>query len=462
MFNLGSINLPSHTLASTAPAALDASVFTSRQQQVLASMPSNSVAIIPNAEEVTRSNDTEYVFRGHSDFNYLAGFPEPEAVLVLVKPELATEDPQRWLFVRPKDATREIWDGYRFGPEAAQERFGVDSAFVLDALENELLPVLSGCSHLYFRLGEMPEWDTRVIGWLNQLRRGEKSGKRAPSTLVDVKPLIHAQRLIKSDREIELLKHAAEISAYAHCAAMQVCQPQVNEYQLEAELLYRFAQAGARQAAYTTIVGGGANACVLHYIENNQPLNDGDLVLIDAGCEYQGYAADITRTFPVNGQFSEPQKALYSLVLDAQEAAIAAVKPGVTWPELLEISLKILVAGLVRLGLLQGDVDTLIQEKAYTAFFMHGIGHWLGMDVHDVGNYRLDDGQPIPFEAGMYLTIEPGLYISPENTNVDPKWRGVGIRIEDNVLVTAQGQEVLTRAVPKTIEAVESLMAEVG
>ncbi|HEY6527625.1 MAG TPA: Xaa-Pro aminopeptidase [Cellvibrionaceae bacterium] len=434
------------------------SEFHNRRRALMALMEENSIAIIPSAEEKIRSRDTHYTFRQDSDFYYLTGFNEPQAVLVLL-PGRATGEVV--MFCRERNLEKEIWDGFRYGPEGVCAHFGADDAFPIDDVDDILPGLLEGRKRVYYALGQEANFDGRVMGWVNLIRSKVRSGAVPPGEFIDLNHLLHNLRLFKSVEEQAVMSASCELAARAHVRAMEFCKPGLFEYQLEAEILHEFAMGGAPVAAYNTIVGGGENACVLHYISNNCPLVEGDLVLIDAGCEYQGYAADITRTFPVSGRYSPEQRALYDLVLEAQLAAIAVVKPGNHWNQPHEAAVQVLTAGLVRLGLLEGEVETLIEQNAYRPFYMHRTGHWLGMDVHDVGDYKVD-GQWRLFEPGMVLTVEPGLYIGKGETSVAKKWRGIGIRIEDDVLVTPEGCRVLTDAVPKKAAAIEALMAAQG
>lgn len=426
-----------------------------RRKALMELMEPNSIAIVPSAKEKIRSRDTHYTFRQDSDVHYLSGFDEPDVVLVLIP---GREHGEFVIFCRERDKAKEIWDGYRAGPEGACKIYGADDAFPIDDIDEILPGLIEGRERVYYALGRDPEFDAQVMGWINRIRAKVRSGAIPPGEFLDLNHFLHDLRLFKSTAEVRLMARAGEIAAQAHIRAMQYCKPGVYEYQLEAEILHEFAINGARNAAYNTIVGGGANGCILHYIDNNQVLRDGDLVLIDAGCEYEYYASDITRTFPVNGVFSREQKALYEVVLEAQAAAIAKVKPGNHWNEPHDAAVRVLTEGLVRHGLLNGNVDELIEKEAYREFYMHRTGHWLGMDVHDVGDYKVH-GQWRVFEPGMVLTVEPGLYVSPDNTQVAKKWCGIGIRIEDDVVVTKDGCEILTSAVPKTVEEIEALMA---
>lgn len=426
-----------------------------RRKALMQQMEPNSIAIVPAAKEKIRSRDTHFTFRQDSDVHYLSGFDEPEVVLVLIP---GREHGEFVIFCRERDKAKEIWDGYRAGPEGACKIHGADDAFPIGDIDEILPGLIEGRERVYYALGRDSEFDAQVMGWINRIRAKVRSGATPPGEFLDLNHFLHDLRLYKSAAELRLMAEAGRIAADAHCRAMRFCKPGVYEYQLEAEILHEFAMNGARNPAYNTIVGGGANGCILHYIDNDQPLRDGDLVLIDAGCEYQYYASDITRTFPVNGVFSREQKALYELVLDAQAAAISQVRPGKHWNEPHDAAVRTLTSGLVKLGLLQGEVDDLIAGEAYREFYMHRTGHWLGMDVHDVGDYKIH-GQWRVFEPGMVLTVEPGLYVAPDNTRVAKKWCGIGIRIEDDVVVTKQGCDVLTGGVPKSVAEIESLMA---
>ncbi|MCE0558666.1 Xaa-Pro aminopeptidase [Motilimonas sp. E26] len=418
-------------------------------------MLDNSAAIFVAANEQTRSRDTEYRFRQDSDFYYLTGFNEPDAWLVLVKKD---NQLTRTLFCRPKDTLAEIWHGRRLGAEAAINTLAIDQAFELTSLDEQLIELLNQRDSLYFVLNQYPAAEATVQQTLTRLRQGGRQGWREPRQIIDWRPQLHEMRLFKSAAEIELMRKAADISVAGHIRAMKECRVGAWEYQLEAGILHEFAMHGARDAAYSTIVGGGENACILHYTENESQLVDGELVLIDAGAEYAGYAGDITRTFPVNGKFSSEQKAIYQLVLDAQEAALAALGPGKSIKQANDIVLNIMVSGLLELGIMQGEVEQLIEEQAYKAFYMHGLSHWLGLDVHDVGDYQSVDRSRL-LAPGMVITVEPGLYIS-SSADVDPKWHGIGVRIEDDIVITQQGIDNLTAAAPKSIADIEALMAQ--
>lgn len=430
--------------------------YAERRRRLLQSLPNGGVALVAGASLSTRNRDAEYAFRQNSDFYYLTGFNEPDALLLL-KP--GREEGQVILFCPPRDPAMEIWTGYRAGPEGCVERFGADQAFDLSEMDEQIPLLLDGARRLYYALGSDEALDMRVRGWLNAVRAKSRLGAEAPDELVLLDNILHEMRLFKDEEEKAVMREAGRISAEAHCEAMRNAAPGTFEYQLESVILSHCMHKGARFQAYSPIVGGGENACILHYIENDAPLKDGDLVLIDAGCELDCYASDITRTFPVNGRFTPEQKALYELVLKTNEACIDKIRPGVPWNAVHDLSVRLLTEGLVELGLLEGELDQLIESGAFREFYMHRIGHWLGMDVHDVGNYKVD-GEWRPLQPGMVMTVEPGLYVSPHNEKVDPRWRGIGIRIEDDVLVTEQGCEVLTSGVPKAVAEIEALMAD--
>ena len=417
-------------------------------------MNANSVAILSSAREATRSNDSHYRYRQNSDFYYLTGFDEPEAIAVVAP---AHKEHPFMLFVRPRDPEREVWDGRRAGIEGARERYGADAAFTFAEFPEKLGDLINGAKHLYYRVGEDTVLDEQIIKQIAGMRTLGRRGVQAPESITDPGTILHEMRLIKSEDEIKLMQRAADIAAEAHCEAMKATKPGMNEYEIEALIEYIFRRNGAAAPAYTSIVGGGANATVLHYVSNNATLKDGDLLLIDAGAEYEGYASDITRTFPVNGRFTEAQRGIYGLVLETQLACIEMVKPGVTMEGLRQHSIEMLTEGMVRLNLLEGETAKLIEEEKYKRFYMHGIGHYLGLDVHDVGRYQVD-GEPRPVEAGVVMTIEPGLYVAEDAEEVPDKYRGIGVRIEDDVLVTSDGYRVLTGGVPKEIDEIEQLM----
>ncbi len=412
------------------------------------------MAIVPTAPERTRNRDSDHPYRFDSYFHYLTGFGEPEAVVVLI----GGESPRQILFCRDKDEEREIWDGYRLGFEAARAALGFDQTFAIGELDTQMPLLLANQAALHFPAGTDPAWDTRVFAWLNQVRAQARTGVSAPTQLIDIRALLDSMRLIKDEHELTLMRRAAHISADAQVRAMRATRPGCMEYEIEAELLHEFRRRGSQSPAYTSIVAGGANACVLHYRENNALLKDGDLLLIDAACELDGYAADITRTFPVNGRFSPAQRDIYTLVLDAQHAAIAAVQPGRGFNDPHEAAVAVLAQGLIDLGLCHGSLDTVIESASYRQFYMHRTGHWLGMDVHDVGEYR-ESGRWRALSEGMVLTVEPGLYIRPA-ANVPEAYWNIGVRIEDDVAVCAGGCEILTSGVPKQPEEIEALMSE--
>ena len=426
--------------------------FSSRRQQLMRRMQAG-VAIIPTAPEVARNRDSHYPYRFDSYFYYLTGFREPESVLVLV----AGPESRSILFCRDKDIEREIWDGFRYGPDAARQAFGFDEAYSISQLDELLPKILANQPALFFSLGADAGWDGKVSGWLNAVRAQTRSGIQAPATLVDVRQHLDAMRLVKSPWELDVMRRSAVIAASAHNRAMQVTQPGKREYEIEAEFLHEFYRHGAQAPAYTSIVAGGANACTLHYNANNAALNDGDLLLIDAGCELDGYASDITRTFPVNGRFSGPQKDLYELVLAAQAAAIASVNPQQHWNAPHEAALEVLVDGFIHYGLCQGSREAVLESGSYRQFYMHRTGHWLGLDVHDAGEYKTPAGDWVMLQPGHVLTVEPGCYVRPAD-NVPEHFWNIGIRIEDDVLVTDRGHEVITAAAVKSVSEIEALM----
>ena len=429
--------------------------FARRRKNLMALMEPNSIAIIPSSSEQVRSRDTVFPFRQDSDFYYLTGFNEPEAVLAIIP---GRRHGQFVMFCRERDVTMELWNGYRAGPEGVCENHGADDAFPIGDIDDILPGLLEGRERVYYSMGRSADFDQNIMGWVNTIRSKESQGAVPPGEFTDLDHKLHDLRLIKSAAELRLMRKAGDITSRAHMRAMRNCKPGCYEYHLEAELQHEFALGGARDPAYASIVGSGKNGCILHYVENNARMKDGDLVLIDAGCEYQCYAADVTRTFPVNGKFSKEQRALYDVVLKAQLAAIEQIRPGNHWNQSHDVTVKVITEGLVQLGLLKGRVPTLIKNEAYRDFYMHRAGHWLGLDVHDVGDYRVGDEWRV-LEPGMVMTVEPGIYVAPDNRKVPARWRGIGIRIEDNVAVTAQGCEVLTDGVPKTAEEIEALMA---
>ena len=418
----------------------------------LAQRMQNGIAVIPTAPERTRNRDSHYPYRYDSYFYYLTGFIEPAAVLVVI----AGAAPRSILFCRDKDKEREIWDGFRYGPEAACGAFGMDECHSIAELDARMPALLADQPQLCCHLGSDDAWDARVLGWLNQVRAEVRSGVAAPAAITDVRTLLDAMRLIKDGHELATMRGAARISTAAHQRAMRATAPGRAEFEIEAELLHEFRRAGAQAPAYTSIVAGGANACVLHYVQNDAVLKAGDLLLIDAGCELDGYASDITRTFPVSGQFSAPQRDVYELVLAAQAAALATVAPGTAWNAPHEAAVRVLAQGFIDFGLCQGSVDQVIENGDYRKYYMHRTGHWLGLDVHDAGEYK-DQGAWRKLEPGMVLTVDPGCYIQAGN-GVPAHFANIGVRIEDDVAVTATGNEVLTAAAPKTVAAIEALM----
>ena len=428
-----------------------------RRHRLLAAIGREGVAILTTAPEQVRNGHTHYPYRQASDFTYLTGFPEPEALLVLIP---GRKEGEVVLFCRPRDPEKEVWEGARAGVEGAIKFYGADQAYPFHALDEELPRLIADRDQLHYPLARDADLDLKVMGWIQQLRAQARAGVSAPRALVSLEALLHEQRLIKDKTEIKLMRRAARVSAAAHRRVMRFCQPGRWEFELEAEFTRACAEGGARFQAYPPIVGGGANACVLHYADNAERLRDGDLVLIDAGGELDGYASDITRTYPVNGRFSPPQRELYELVLAAQAAAIAKVVPGNRWIEPHEAAVKTLTRGLVDLGLLAGGrkaVPKLIREEAYKPYFMHRTGHWLGMDVHDVGDYKRG-GDWRRFEPGMALTVEPGLYVAPTRQEAPKRFRGIGIRIEDDLVVTAEGHEILSSDAPKSVAEIEAWM----
>lgn len=431
--------------------------FQERRDRLAEEMGPHSIAIIATSAVAMRNRDADYKFRADSSFFYLTGFAEPEAVAVIETFESIDEGYTYSLFCRERNRDLEIWNGYRAGVDGAVDEYEADEAYAIDLLDQEIIEKLLNKQKLFYRIGQQAEFDARVSQWIAEADAQQRRGNGSPAHVIQLDRLLDEMRLHKSAKEIELMQIAANISSEAHIRAMQTVKPDMMEYALEAELNYIFGQNGC-VPAYNSIVGGGANGCILHYVENNQVLKDGDLVLIDAACEYQLYAADITRTFPINGKFSPEQKALYEVVLKAQLAAIDAVQVGNSYKEPHHVAVRILVQGLLDLGLMQGDLDQIIKSERFNQFYMHGTGHWLGMDVHDVGSYKAE-GDWRNYEAGMVVTIEPGLYIAPDDETVDVKWRGIGIRIEDDVVATAEGPLVLTKNVVKSVADIEALMA---
>ena len=442
-------------LAPLTPTDFDPTPFVRRRAALLQQMhqQGRGVAIIPTSSETLRNRDTHYPFRFDSNFWYLTGFEEPDAVLVL----LVSDTPQSLLFCRNKDVERELWDGFRFGPEAAREQFAFDHAFPLESLDEVVAKHLIGARTLWHSVGTSPAWDARVGRWLEHARSQARAGKQPPTLIADWRALVEPMRRIKDAGELALMQRAADIAANAHSRAMRACHPGVFEYQLDAELQFAFLQAGGHPPSYPSIIAGGTNACILHYTANNQLLQDGDLVLIDAGCEVSGYASDITRTFPVNGRFSAAQRELYAVTLAAQIAAIEAAKPGAAFHAPHDAALRVLVQGLIDLKLCQGNVDSVIESGDYRRFYMHRTSHWLGLDVHDAGPYHEED-EWMRLQPGMTLTIEPGIYVRPAD-DVPAAFHHIGIRIEDDVVVTESACRVMTAGAPKEIAAIEQWMA---
>ncbi|MBB3143052.1 Xaa-Pro aminopeptidase [Halomonas organivorans] len=444
--------MPPETLSRPAPIGCDE--FRERRRSLMASLPADAAVLLPGASLVTRSRDSEFAFRQDSDFHYLTGFPEPDALLLLLP---GREQGESVLFCQARDPEMETWTGRRLGASGAEREHGIDEAFVNDEREARLMELLDGRVTLY-----LPLDDSETLRLAESIRAdlqaGARRGARPPLAFADVADKIHEQRLVKSPQELALMRHAGEVSARAHCRAMRAVHPGLAEYQLQAELEHEFRWQGGSGPAYASIVAGGANARVLHYIENADTLRDGDLVLIDAGAEFDLYAGDITRTFPVSGRFSEAQRALYDVVLGAQQRAIEAVRPGTTLAAIHQGVVRDLTAGLIELGLLSGELDVCLEAGAYRRFYPHATSHWLGLDVHDVGHYRRE-GESRPLVPGLVLTIEPGLYV-PEDEDLPSAYRGLGIRIEDDVAVTEQGHEILSVGVPKQVAEIEALMVK--
>lgn len=428
--------------------------FLRRRQALLSKMAPATAAVIFAAPEATRSNDSEYPYRQNSDFWYFTGFNEPEAVLVLIKSDESHN--HSVLFNRVRDLTAEIWFGRRLGQDAAPEKLAVDRALPFGDIAEQLPLLLNGLDGVYHAQGLYAEADALLFAALEKLRAGSRQNLKAPASVTDWRPIVHEMRLFKSPEEQALLREAGRISALAHTRAMQQCRPGMFEYQLEGEIHHEFTRHGARYPSYNTIVGAGENGCILHYTENESQMGEGDLVLIDAGCELQGYAGDITRTFPVSGKFTAPQRAIYDIVLESLNTALKLFRPGTSIREVNAEVVRIMVTGLVKLGVMKGEVETLIEEQAHRQFFMHGLSHWLGLDVHDVGYYGHDRDRVL--EPGMVITVEPGLYIAPD-ADVPAEYRGIGIRVEDDIIITADGNENLTDSVVKEADEIEALMA---
>lgn len=434
---------------------ISSSEYARRRKNLMALMEPNSIAIIPSSQQQMRSRDTEYPFRQDSDFYYLSGFVEPDSVLVLIP---GRNHAEFVMFCREREAAVELWHGHRAGPDGACAHHGADDAFPIGDIDDILPGLIEGRERVYYSMGRSSRFDQQIMEWVNTIRSKESSGAVPPGEFTDLDHMLHDMRLIKSAAEQRLMRRAGEITAKAHRRIMGHCEPGQYEYELEGELQHEFILGGARHPAYLSIVGSGVNACTLHYVDNTARMRDGDLVLVDAGCEFEYYAADLTRTFPVNGRFSAEQRALYEVVLAGHAAAIEQIKAGNHWNQPHDASVQHITAGLVELGLLEGEVAELVASQAYRDFYMHRVGHWLGLDVHDVGDYRVGEEWRL-LEAGMVMTVEPGIYISPDNNNVARKWRGIGIRIEDDVLVTKEGCEVLTASAPRTVEEIEAVMA---
>ncbi len=429
--------------------------FRSRRKVLKQNLGLDAIVIAPSAPEQVRNGDVFYPYRPDSDFFYLTGFQEPQSVAVII-PE--RKQGEYLLFCRESNRTAEIWNGKRAGLVGACDDFDADDAFPITDLDDILPGLLENKKRIYYSMGRYKSFDQKLINWVSQVGSLGRSGIHAPDQFISLSQVIHEMRLFKSSHEVEIMKKAAAISSEAHIKAMKMARPGINEFQIEAELTSSFISQGARHPAYPSIVGGGKNACILHYTENNSVIEDGDLVLVDAGAEYEFYAADITRTFPINGVFSDEQRAIYEVVLEAQTAAIEQVRPGNIWDDPHKAAVRVITEGLVDLQILTGEVDNLVESEAYRPYFMHKTGHWLGLDVHDVGEYKIDD-QWRSFEPGMVTTVEPGLYLSRGIPGLDPKWFDIGVRIEDDVLVTNTGNEVITSGVPKVISEIEGLMS---
>ncbi len=434
---------------------IDPREYSRRRAALIEGLQPGGMALLATAPERVRSRDVHHAYRQDSDFFYLTGFAEAQALLALVP---GREEGEVVLFCQPKDPQKELWEGKLLGPEAAVESLGVDQAYPIDEVDKIVPELMAGRERIHYRIGLDADFDGRVMGWVRGARGKARHGGPAPGQFLLLDDLLHEMRLFKSGEEIRLMEEAARISAEGHRRIMQYCRPGIYEYELEAELLHTFLRHGSRAAAYGSIVGAGANACVLHYVSNDARVEDGDLVLVDAGCEYRYYAADITRTFPANGRFSAEQREIYQIVLRAQAAAIEAVEPGASCDAPQQAAVAAIVDGFLQLGLLTGTADEIIETEAYKPFYMHRVGHWLGIDVHDVGSYK-DGDDWRPFEPGMVTTIEPGIYIAPDYEDVAPRWRGIGVRIEDDVLVTSSGNRILSEGVPRSMEEIEAFMA---
>ena len=430
------------------------SEYSRRRRLLMQQAGDDSILILPAAPERVRSRDTHFPYRQDSDLLYLTGFAEPESVLVLVP---GRKHGEALLFCRERNAERETWDGARLGPARAPAALGLDDAYDIADIDDILPGLLEGRSKVYYHFGRDVEFDLKLIGWVNRVRALIRQGARPPHEFLELGHLLNEQRLFKSRDELKAMQRSADIAVEGHCQVMRACRPGLHEFSIDAELSYVFRKHNA-QHAYEPIVAAGNNACVLHYRDNNAPLADGDLLLVDAGAEWQGYASDITRTIPINGRFSSPQRAVYETVLAAQQAAIAAVRPGAHWDAPHHAAVEVLAEGMLSLGLLKGSLKQVLKKELYKQFYMHRTGHWIGLDVHDVGDYRIDQ-QPRLLEPGMVLTVEPGLYIEARCKNAPAKYRGIGVRIEDDVVVTAEGCQVLTDGAPKAVEQIEDWMA---
>ena len=428
--------------------------FARRRAQLMKLMGKDAIAIVPAAPIRHRNSDVEYAYRQDSDFFYLTGFGEPEAVAVLIP---GRQQAEYVLFVRDRDPARETWDGRRAGPVGATRVYGADDAFPFADMDEILPGLIENRARVYYTMGVYADFDARVVGWVNGLRAQSQRGRHSPQEFVALDHVLHDMRLFKSTAELDLMRESARIASRAHVRAMRTCRPGMSEFEIMAELVHEFRLHNA-DTSYQPIVGGGANTCILHYRENDQKLADGELLLVDAGCEYQCYASDITRTYPINGRFSPEQRAIYEIVLEANLAAIAKVRPGNHWNDPHDAAVRVVTQGLVKLGLLKGRVASLEKDEAYKRFFMHRTGHWLGMDVHDVGDYKVGDEWRV-LEPGMVMTIEPGIYIPAGMRGVPKRFHNIGVRIEDDVAVTRRGAEVLTARAPKAVREIEALMA---
>lgn len=429
-------------------------IYKRRRQELLNQIGENDIVIVPTANVQSRNGDVYFRFRPDSDFYYLTGFEEPEAVMVICP---ARKQGPFIMFCRERDPFKEMWDGRRVGLEGAVEIYGADDAFPIEDLDDILPSLMEEKVKVYNTVGRYSKFDTKLLEWMNRIKEGMRQGKHAPYEFVDLNHILHEQRLIKRKDEVDLMRKAGKMSAAGHMRAMEVCKPGMYEYQVQAEMECVFRKGGSHYNAYPSIVAGGANACILHYGQNHDVLNDGEMLLIDAGAEFGNYAADITRTFPINGKFTGGQKALYEIVLAAQKASFAVSKPGVSWNETHDATVKTIAQGLIDVGLLKGSLEEVLETQTYTQFYMHRTGHWIGMDVHDVGDYQIEERWR-ELEPGMVFTIEPGVYVAPAE-NVDERWHNIGIRIEDDVLITKDGNENLTKDVVKEIADVEAVMA---